>query len=196
MAGRMEHLATTNCHTTKPAHSSNSEPANILLNEILYRIKRSDTPCPHYIGARRPPQARLKLARESSPVPFLLCSRTGIPHLLLYFSSTNGLKATFEEIHPDDEKPFIHTKRSRKWINTLAGGHCQRFKLWGGGRRDGHRSSLRDFPAFNHASFDPSRHIAPLELEKEGREETGGSDLSKAFQHYCLREWDTSSNDT
>jgi len=89
------------------------------LNEVLYRIKRSETPdcphckngiretihhylliCPHYAEARRLLQAKLR--REASSIPFMLRSRTGIPHLLRYISNTNRLKATFGEVCPAD----------------------------------------------------------------------------------------------
>jgi hypothetical protein len=93
---------------------------HIPLNVVLHRIKRSDTPncphcpdgvretihhfllvCPHYVGARRLLQAKLR--REASSIPFLLGTRKGIPHLLRYVSNTQRLKATFGEVRPDDD---------------------------------------------------------------------------------------------
>jgi len=102
---------------------------HIPLNAILHRIKRSDTPdcphcqhgtretlfhylleCPHYAGARRLLQANLR--RDATSIPFLLGSRTGIPHLLRYVSNTNRLKATFGEVRPEDD--FMIKKKEVK----------------------------------------------------------------------------------
>jgi len=102
---------------------------HIPLNEILYRIKRSDTPncphcqngiretihhyllaCPHYVEARRTLQT--KLGRMASSIPFLLGSRVGIPHLLRYVGDTNRLKATFGGVRPADG--FVVKEKEQK----------------------------------------------------------------------------------
>ena len=93
---------------------------HIPLNVILHRIKRSDTSecphckngiresiphyllsCPRYAGPRRLLQAKLR--RDAYSIPFLLGTRTGIPHLLRYVSDTNRLKATFGEVRPGND---------------------------------------------------------------------------------------------
>ena len=93
---------------------------HIPLNVILHRIKRSDTnecphckngiqesihhyllTCPRYAEPRRLLQAKLR--RDAYSIPFLLGTRTGIPHLLRYVSDTNRLKATFREVRPAND---------------------------------------------------------------------------------------------
>ena len=105
---------------------------HIPLNAILHRIKRSDTSecphckcgiretiahyilsCPHYRGARRLLQAKLR--RDASSIPFLLGTRTGIPHLLRYVSNTNRLKTTFGEVRPEDN--FVLKEKEKKGTN-------------------------------------------------------------------------------
>jgi len=41
-------------------------------------------------------------ASSATSIPFLLGTRTGIPHILRYVSNTNHLKATFGEVRPED----------------------------------------------------------------------------------------------
>jgi len=108
---------------------------HVPLNTFLHRIKRSDTSecphckngiretiphyilsCPHYVRARRLLQAKLR--RDASSIPFLLGTRTGIPHLLRYISGTNRLKATFGEVCPDDD--FMLKAKERKERNQAA----------------------------------------------------------------------------
>ena len=105
---------------------------HVPLNAILHRIKRSDTSecphckngiretiphyilsCPHYRGARHLLQAKLR--RDASSIPFLLGTRTGIPHLLRYVSNTNWFKATFGEVRPDDD--FVLEEKEKKGRN-------------------------------------------------------------------------------
>ena len=93
---------------------------HIPLNAILHRIKKADSPdcthcspgyrenvfhylliCPHYVNVRRRLQANLNC--EASSIPFLLSSRTGIPHLLRYISDTKCFKTTFGKVRPDDD---------------------------------------------------------------------------------------------
>ena len=109
---------------------------HVPLNVVLHRIKRSDTnecphckngiresishyllSCPQYTGPRRRLQAKLR--RDTYSIPFLLGTRTGIPHLLRYISDTNRLKATFGEVRPENdfvlkEKKSKERKRSRR----------------------------------------------------------------------------------
>jgi ribonuclease HI len=102
---------------------------HIPLNEVLHRIKKADSPncphcrngfretifhylltCPHYANARRILQANLY--REASSIPFLLGSRTGIPHLLRYISDTKRFRATFGEVRPDND--FVIKPKSKE----------------------------------------------------------------------------------
>ena len=99
------------------------------LNNVLFRIKRADTPacphcnngtretmihflffCPHYEIARD----RLNNAtrREKKPISFLLGKRKGIPHLLHYVHNTERLKSTFGNIRPPPDF-VIHNKKSK-----------------------------------------------------------------------------------
>jgi ribonuclease HI len=102
---------------------------HIPLNVVLHRIKKAESPncphcnngyketifhflltCPHYSNARRILQAQLR--RKASSIPFLLGSRTGIPHLLRFISDTKRFKATFGEVRPDDG--FIIKPKTKK----------------------------------------------------------------------------------
>ena len=105
---------------------------HVPLNQILFRIKRSDSPfcphcgngfhesifhfpltCPHYTEARR--QLITELGRDTFSIPFLLGTRTGIPPLLRYINKTGRLKTIFGEVRPDDDFEFkvIKQKRSK-----------------------------------------------------------------------------------
>ena len=57
--------------------------------------------CPRYTEPRRLLQAKLR--RDAYSIPFLLGTRTGIPHLLRYVSNTKRLKATFGEVRPEND---------------------------------------------------------------------------------------------
>ena len=93
---------------------------HVPLNTVLHRMKKISTSecphckngtretvvhflliCPHYVGARRLLQSKLR--RDASSIPFLLGTRKGIPHLLRYVSNSNRLKTTFGEVRPADD---------------------------------------------------------------------------------------------
>ena len=99
------------------------------LNEILYRIKKSDTPdcphcgtgfresifhfllsCPHYTSARRTLQSSLN--RHALSIPFFLGTRSGIPHLLRFIANTNRLRTIFGDVRPDDD--FVITEKNEQ----------------------------------------------------------------------------------
>ena len=90
---------------------------HIPLNNVLFRIKRADTPyCPHCDGGYRETtlhflffcphyrEIRQKMDEatqwEKKPMTFLLRNRKGIPHLLRYINNTNRLNTTFGDFRP------------------------------------------------------------------------------------------------
>ena len=105
---------------------------HIPLNVILHRIRKSNSPdcphcgpgyretvfhyllvCPHYTNARRVLQANLN--SEASSIPFLLSTRTGIPHLLCYISDMKHFRTTLGEVCPDDDFA-LHEKNEPKTL--------------------------------------------------------------------------------
>ena len=105
---------------------------HVPLNEILYRIKKATSPdcthcgpgfresiyhflfiCPHYMHARRILQSSLN--RHALTFPFLMGTRSGIPHLLRYVANTNRLSSTFGNIRPDDDL-IINEKNEPKEV--------------------------------------------------------------------------------
>ena len=103
------------------------------LNNILFRIRRSDTPncphcynntretlmhyiffCPHYEQARR--QLNAATNREKNAIGFLLGTRKGIPHLLRYIGDTGRLTSTFGNVTPSPE--FTIKEKKRKITKT------------------------------------------------------------------------------
>ena len=102
---------------------------HVPLNQILHRIKCSDTPecphchqgsietlshyllfCPHYIRARTLLQHRLP--RNSFTLSHLLSDRKCIPLLLRFIDNTGRFKATFGEVRP--EANFVITEKEIK----------------------------------------------------------------------------------
>lgn len=93
--------------------------SHIPTNQVLHRIKQSDTPycphctvdttetlfhllfhCPHYACA----QIRLmsRIGRNDFTLQHILSSCAAIPHLLHYISDTGRFRATFREVRPPD----------------------------------------------------------------------------------------------
>ena len=104
---------------------------HVPLNTVLHRMKKLNTSecphckngvretvlhflliCPHYAGARRLLQSRLR--RDASSIPFLLGARKGIPHLLRYVSNSNRLTTTFGEVRPADDFEIKEKETKKK----------------------------------------------------------------------------------
>ena len=92
------------------------QTGHLPLNNVLYRIKRADTPncphcdngtrettlhllffCPHYETARHSILAATQ--QEKNPIAFLMGDRKGIPHLLRYIHDTRRLRSTFGNVY-------------------------------------------------------------------------------------------------
>ena len=106
------------------------------LNNVLHRIKRTDTPycphcnnryrettlhflffCPHYETARRDMDNATQ--RIKNPLAFLLGNRKGIPHLLKYISDTKRLQATFGDVSPPPD--FVIREKKTKETSAVIG---------------------------------------------------------------------------
>ena len=106
---------------------------HLSLNNILHRIKRTDTPfCPHCGNGTREtvqhylffcpkydiPRRHVHAAtsQERNAFAFLLGNRKGIPHLLRYINDTDRLSTTFGNVSPAPDL-IIHNKETKK-LNT------------------------------------------------------------------------------